>query len=140
MLDQTKINIGVYLFSVFQLLNKKPNLITEDKIFSIEKQISFIESLLIRIPVNDIFIYSSNKKFNEYKVIDGSKRLNAVFSFIKDEFKLVDLEYLEDYNNMTFSELPPFLRRRIEEITFTVYMIMPGSPEEIVNNIIKRIK
>lgn len=74
---------------------------------------------------------------NIYDGIDGKQRCTTVYKFLKDEFKLGDMEQVEvngdmmDISGLKFSELPEELQDKINTYTFTVYMLDDVTDEEI---------
>ncbi|MGA8497486.1 MAG: DUF262 domain-containing protein [Xanthobacteraceae bacterium] len=96
-----------------------------------------IESLLLRIPL-PVFYVAANEH-DDWAVVDGLQRLTTIYDFVKDEFPLAGLEYLSPLDGMTFSDLDRAMKRRIEETELVINVIQPGTPEEVMINIFKRI-
>lgn len=76
---------------------------------SIKEESSIIESLLIGIPIPEVFLVISGKNDVQIRhVMDGQHRLNAIYRFINNKFPLKNLDILGNdplYENRTFSEL-----------------------------------
>ncbi|MGO4571042.1 DUF262 domain-containing protein [Microvirga sp. 2TAF3] len=96
-----------------------------------------IESLLLRIPL-PVFYVSANPK-DDWAVVDGLQRITTIYDFMKGEFSLAGLEYLGVLEGRKFADLDRAMQRRIEETELVINVIQPGTPEEVMINIFKRI-
>lgn len=103
----------------------------------IETQNNLIESLMIRIPINT-FCFEAMKNV-KYVVVDGWNRLNTIESFMNSKIELCNMEHMNKYEGYLYSELPSYIKRRIKESNISVYIISLNTPENIKNNIVKRI-
>ena len=74
-----------------------------------KKKSLLIESLLLNIPVPPIFLFE--RDYNEYEVIDGRQRLDAISSFLSNDYALTGLEYWPELNRNRFLDLPLVLQR-----------------------------
>lgn len=107
------------------------------------KQSRLIESLIIRIPL-PTFYFDSDKD-DKLVVIDGLQRLTAIkrFAVLKksdpDKLKLTGLEYLQEFDGCFYEDLPPRIKRRINEQSIITYLIRSGTPEKVRTSIFTRI-
>lgn len=77
--------------------------------WSRKKKSLLIESFLLNIPVPPIYLYE--RDYNAYEVIDGQQRLDAISSFLRNDFALTGLEYWPELNRKRFFDLPQVLQR-----------------------------
>ena len=103
-----------------------------------EHKAGLLESMLLRIPLPAFYIDASDE--SKWLVIDGLQRLTALNRFmILNELRLCELEFLQENNGATFSDLPRLLQRRLEEAPLMLYSVGPGTPHNVKFNIFKRI-
>ena len=111
----------------------------------ITRKSRLIESLLLRIPVPAF--YFAQDENGLFQVVDGVQRLTVINSFMKNEFKLKNLEYLTECNgkwfkNVKYKEedsLDGVYTRRIKQTQLFVNIIDPQTPGKVKYDIFKRI-
>lgn len=113
----------------------------------ITKKSRLIESLLLRIPL-PVFYFAQDEE-GKFKVIDGIQRLTVIKSFMNNEFKLKNLEYLEECEGKYFKKcnndrpgmkyLDSKYVRRINQTQFVCNVIDPQTPPKVKFDIFKRI-
>ncbi len=115
----------------------------------ITRRSRLIESLLLRIPLP--MFYFTKDKDNKLQVVDGLQRLTVINSFLNNEFKLKNLEYLKEaegkYFNKEFklaedkemNNLDIKYIRRIRGTQISCNIIDPQTPLAVKFDIFKRI-
>jgi hypothetical protein len=101
--------------------------------------------------IPDIYaIQIRGEKANTYDIIDGRQRLTAIYSFLKDEWALTELEPVKlestgeeyDISGLKFSELPEEVQEEIKGYTITFKAIEfdpDDDQEEIIDDIFYRL-
>lgn len=101
---------------------------------SVEEESSLIESILVGIPIPPVFLCSTRVNGAQaLNVVDGQHRLFAFYRFRKGEFSLTNLTLLEEYNNMSFNELPGELQEKIviHKLSTYIFRDFPGKKFEL---------
>ena len=96
-----------------------------------------IESLLLRIPIPVFYVAADENE--TWSVVDGLQRTSTIYKYVKGQFSLSQLEYLDKLDGRFFEELPRPMQRRIRETQLVINVIEPGTPEEVMFNIFRRI-
>lgn len=106
-----------------------------------------IESLILNIPIPLIYVSQDVDvddevdldEISRYSVIDGQQRLTAIYSFFQNKFSLEGLEVLAELNGVYYSDLPPFLIRRLEERSIRCLRIDSTVDSQIKYDIFERL-
>jgi Protein of unknown function DUF262 len=109
------------------------------------RQSRLIESILLRIPL-PMFYFAQDEE-GRISVVDGLQRLSTIHQFMKNEFKLNNLEYLQDkcggrYYTSFDNQVPaiePKYYRWFNMTQITVNVIDPSSPFSLKYDIFRRI-
>jgi hypothetical protein len=118
-------------------LDLSPGFQRKGGIWTEEAQSKLIESILIRIPIPNIYVDATDD--DHWLIVDGLQRLTALKRFACGKLRLRGLEFLTDLNGQTYNDLPPRFRRRILETQIFVHAIQEGTPPKVKFNIFKRI-
>ena len=106
-------------------------------IWNHQRKSRLIESLLLRIPIPVFYVAADDS--DTWSVVDGVQRTSTIYGYVKGDFKLTQLEYLTKFDRLSYEELPRSMQRRIQETQLVVNVIEPGTPEEVMFNIFRRI-
>ena len=112
-----------------------------------ETSSKLIESLILNIPIPTVYLsldvdVDDEIEENEvarYSVIDGQQRLTAIHKFMSNELVLSDLKLLEKLNGCKYSELPPFLIRRLDDRTVKCLRIDSTLDSQVKYDIFERL-
>jgi len=117
-------NLDYLITSIDKNINLGPDYQRRSR-WSKNKQSTLIESFLMNIPVPPIFLYE--KDYYEYEVIDGRQRLEAINSYIRNEFRLKGLKYLKGLIGKKFSDLDDATKRLLYRRTVTATILLVES-------------
>lgn len=87
-----------------------------------KKRSQLIESLLLNIPVPPIFLFEND--YNQYEIMDGRQRLEAIKGFLENAYALRGMEYWPELNGSRFSELPPTIQRGLLRRTVPTIVLL----------------
>ncbi len=98
--------------------------------WSRKKRSLLMESFLLNIPIPPIFLYE--RDYNEYEVIDGRQRLQAVSEFLANNYSLTGLIYWPELNGKRFNDLPPVIKRGLlrRSLAAVILLVQTRRPAE----------
>ncbi|SFC20118.1 Protein of unknown function DUF262 [Flexibacter flexilis DSM 6793] len=115
-------------------------------LWSPTKKSRFIESLMLDLPIP--LFYFDETDDRKWFVVDGLQRMSTLEHFMlgtgeiaknKGKLKLCNLEFLSQYNEKTWDDLPRDIKRRINSNQVTINLIGKGTPDEVKYTIFSRI-
>ncbi len=138
---------GIQLHSAFELhrRSKRGEIIPRsfykrEESWNQKKKSRLIESLLLGITIPMIYIIERAGGIRE--VVDGQRRLDAIFDFFDDKYPLIDLSILKNLNGKGFKDFEqeyPNLQRKLEDYDFWMLIIKNEYPMEIGREIFERL-
>ncbi|WP_055045353.1 DUF262 domain-containing protein [Devosia sp. A16] len=86
-----------------------------------EQKSQFIESLLVGLPIPFMFFYQT--PVGRMEIVDGSQRMRAMRSFIKESLRLKELVLVPELNGFRFGDLPQERRNKLEDFTIRTIVL-----------------
>lgn len=110
----------------------------KDKSWDLKRQSELIQSILLRLSIGEFWFYHSNDKY--LICIDGNKRLETLYSYMRGDFCLDHLVLIPEINGLKFSELSMNYQRRIKQSTIQVNYIHTVTDKEHKNELVKILR
>ena len=96
-----------------------------------------IESILLKLPLPIFYFDVANPA--KWVVVDGLQRTSAIKSFFLDNMHLQNLEFLDELNGQTYSDLDRQFHRTIDDTILLTYQIESPTPKRVKYSIFNRI-
>ncbi|HEJ9546170.1 TPA: DUF262 domain-containing protein [Proteus mirabilis] len=130
-----KIDTGDIIIPIFQ----------RNYVWNITQASRLIESLLLGLPIPQIFVYLNDEGVME--VIDGQQRILSVKFYMDGEFDnkkpfvLTQMTILDDLNGLSFNELPVSLQRKIRDSSLRFLCVEADSmyKDDVIIDIFSRL-
>ncbi|MBN2533243.1 MAG: DUF262 domain-containing protein [Spirochaetales bacterium] len=102
------------------------------------KQSRLIESIFLKLPIPSF--YFDGKDDDKWDIVDGLQRIYTLKKFVVDKtLKLVNLQFLKQFDDATYDDLPRDLHRRIDKFPIVVSIIQKGTPDDVKFILFSRI-
>ncbi len=118
------------------------------KVWGIKDNIRLIETILLELVIPEIFIWDCDTDPKTGKtithIVDGQQRINAIFEFIQEKFKLqskylISTDIKELYGDLTFSKLPDNIKKIIWVYEISVVNLSSKFSLEEIKNMFYRL-
>ncbi|QGS51853.1 hypothetical protein STABA_v1c04900 [Spiroplasma tabanidicola] len=97
----------------------------------------FIESLLLNIPIPNIFVYENN--LENWEVIDGQQRLTTIYKFFNNEFNLKNLNAISELNGKTYEDFSDVIKRKFNNVILQFTILGKETSEFLKFDIFSRL-
>lgn len=104
-----------------------------------DHQSKFIESVLIGLPIQYLFVADDPSKEGRLEIVDGSQRIRTLADFIQNKLRLSGLKKLTSLNGFKFEDLPISRQRRFNRHTLRMIELTEKADEEVRRDIFERI-
>lgn len=136
------ISFRTQTMTVEKLLNRLEDGDIEDRhvIYNLYSSINysrFIESVITGLPLLPLIFDGSRAP---WRIIDGAKRLSVIWNFANNNIQLLKTNDSRIPEYTYFEGMSIFLRNRFLDAPIPCYIINPGTPTYVIDDIQERIK
>lgn len=86
------------------------------------KKSLLIESFLMNVPIPSLFLFE--KDYNQYEIMDGRQRLEAISEFLDNKYSLTGLEFWPELQGKKFDDLPGTIQRGLLRRTINAVVLL----------------
>jgi hypothetical protein len=86
------------------------------------KKSLLIESFLMNVPIPSLFLFE--KDYNQYEIMDGRQRLEAISEFIENKYALTGLEFWPELQGKKYDDLPGTIQRGLMRRTINAVVLL----------------
>ncbi|NRG69448.1 DUF262 domain-containing protein [Streptococcus suis] len=94
---------------------------------TVQEESSIIESLLLKIPIPEIFLVKTTDRIQLRHVMDGQHRLTAIYRFVKGKFSLKNLEILDRDEQGDLIDNPVYEGKKFTDLDLATRVAILGS-------------
>lgn len=122
----------------------------QEPFWTLERQSRYIESTLLKIPLQPILFNASRNRDEKWNIIDGLQRLRTIANYMpapdgKTNLTgealptLQGLQYFPELEGKTLAQAPRYLLRRFQDTLVEVVVIAYQTPGDAARNICERL-
>jgi hypothetical protein len=86
------------------------------------KKSLLIESFLMNVPVPPLFLFEND--YNQYEIMDGRQRLEAISEYLGNKYSLSGLEFWPELQGKKFKDLPGIIQRGLLRRTISAVVLL----------------
>lgn len=86
------------------------------------KKSLLIESFLMNVPIPPLFLFEND--YNQYEIMDGRQRLEAISEFLDNNYALTGLEFWSELQGKRFNDLPLTIQRGLLRRTINAIVLL----------------
>ena len=76
----------------------------------------------MNVPVPPLFLFE--KDYNQYEIMDGRQRLEAISEFLENKYALTGLEFWPELQGKRFNDLPGTIQRGLLRRTLNAVVLL----------------
>lgn len=96
-----------------------------------------IESILLGLPIPFIFVAENSD--GAWEIVDGSQRIRAINSFVKNELRLSGLESLTEANSILFKDLESSRKGKFLDTALRFIILSEETTDDVKKDMFERI-
>lgn len=140
--DVSTVNLGSVIDMLrYDEINLQPEFQRSSDVWNKKQKSRLIESILLGLPLPSFF-FSENPDEPRLSIIDGLQRLCAIKDFVLEMHNplvLKGLQFLTDFEGMTYADLKRPEQRRIDAMKITINVLRRTTPDNVKYIIFQRV-
>ncbi|MDR2828503.1 MAG: DUF262 domain-containing protein [Acholeplasmatales bacterium] len=107
-------------------------------VYTAEQSSKVIDSILLGLPLNILYLNENTDSFYKYEVIDGQQRLRSISNFINHSHSLIKMSYTE-WNDKVWNGFSPELKQKVLDYNLEFYIATKDNDSSVKLDLFKRI-
>lgn len=118
-------------------VNLKPQY-QREFVYNEEEASKVIDSILLGLPLNILYLNENDNSQFKYEVIDGQQRLRSIDNFVNHSHSLIKMSF-SDWNDKVFSGLSKETKQIIYDYKLEFYIVAKENPSDTKLDLFRRI-